>query len=481
MSREPPRGKTRNGWLVGRPSSVRVRTTAAAVAVVALALAVGAAVFLSVLRVSLTDEIAAAAQTRAAQLAATVRTGPAGPTIPVGDLEDDVAQLVGPDGAVLASSSNAAGLPPVVWPPPTDWVEIAGPVDAEPLLAVAHEVGGNGGTVLLVARTADLRDEALGFVANLLAVGLPALLVIVGVLTWTTVGRGLRPVEAIRREVDEISSAALHRRVPEPPGSDEIARLSHTMNRMLDRLEGAQLRQRRFISDASHELRSPVAAIRQYAEVALVHPDRAGVPELARTVLDESLRVQHLVEDLLLLARADEHSLQLRFAPLDLDDLVFAEAQHLRRVATTLRVDTTAVSAGRIVGDAGALRRVLRNLGENAARHARSRVGFALTESDNGVVLTVDDDGPGIAPAERERVLERFVRLDDARDRDSGGSGLGLAIVAELVTVHGGTIQIEGSPDGGARVALTFPSPTEEFSTGSAQFGQHAVTDDSER
>jgi signal transduction histidine kinase len=155
-------------------------------------------------------------------------------------------------------------------------------------------------------------------------------------------------VEAIRAEVDAISGDALHRRVPDPPAGDEIGRLARTMNRMLGRLEQAQARQRRLVADASHELRSPVATIRQHAEVALAHPDRTTT-ELAGTVLAEDLRLQRLAEDLLLLTRADEHTLALRRRPVDLDDLVFDEARRVRG-ATGLRVDTTAVSAGRVEG-----------------------------------------------------------------------------------------------------------------------------------
>jgi signal transduction histidine kinase len=163
------------------------------------------------------------------------------------------------------------------------------------------------------------------------------------------------------------------------------------------------------------------------------------------------------VEDLLLLASADAHILQqLPRRPVDLDDLVFAEARRLRE-ATDLRIDTTAVSAGRIDGDIAGLRRVLRNLGDNAARHARTRISFALAAHDGAVVLAVDDDGPGIPDGDRDRVLERFVRLDDARARDAGGSGLGLAIAAELVAAHGGTISIADSPLGGARIEVNLP------------------------
>jgi signal transduction histidine kinase len=230
------------------------------------------------------------------------------------------------------------------------------------------------------------------------------------------------------------------------------------MNRMLGRLEEGQARQRRFIADASHELRSPVASIRQHAEVAISHPELTSVGELSETVYAENRRVERLVDDLLLLARADEHTLQLRRRPVDLDDLVFDEARRLRD-ATDLRIETTAVSAGRVSGDAASLRRVLRNLGDNAARHARAHVAFALGEHDGAVQLDVDDDGPGIPADDRQRVFERFVRLDDARARDRGGSGLGLAIVAEVVSAHGGAITISDSGLGGARVQVRFPRP----------------------
>ena len=166
--------------------------------------------------------------------------------------------------------------------------------------------------------------------------------------------------------------------------------------------------------------------------------------------------MQRLVEDLLLLARADEH-VPLSRAPVDLDDLAFEEGHRLRST-TSLQVDTSGVGAARVQGDADALRRVLRNLGENAARHASSRIDIALGERGGDVVLTVDDDGPGIPESERDRVLERFVRLDEARSRDDGGSGLGLSIVDEVVRAHGGSISISQSPLGGARIQVTLPA-----------------------
>jgi signal transduction histidine kinase len=447
------------------PGSVRVRTTVAAVAVVGVAMVVGAVVMVVVLRNTLTREVRAAARLRAEDVAAVLGagSGAAGPgTLAVDDADELLIQVLDGGGRVVASSPNVEGRPPVarLRPGASAEVEIpaGGPMDESgEFLAVATGADTpQGQRTVLVARSTETVGEAVAAVSGLLAVGLPLLLAVVGVTTWVVVGRALAPVEAMRAEVDEISAAELHRRVPDPPADDEIGRLARTMNRMLGRLEQAQARQRRLVADASHELRSPVATIRQHAEVALAHPGRTTTGELASTVLAEDLRLQRLTEDLLLLTRADEQSLALRRRPVDLDDLVLEEAKRLRD-ATGLRVDTTAVSAGRVAGDAAGLRRVLRNLGDNASRHARGRLALSVAERDATVVLAVDDDGPGIPETDRERVFERFVRLDGARARDDGGSGLGLAIVAELVAAHAGTVVATASPLGGARVEVTLP------------------------
>jgi signal transduction histidine kinase len=255
--------------------------------------------------------------------------------------------------------------------------------------------------------------------------------------------------------VRTISAERLDLRVPVPPTEDEIARLATTMNEMLDRLEASQARQRRFVSDASHELRSPVATIRQHAEVALTHPDSASATDLAQVVLGEDLRLQRLVEDLLILARLDEGAVP-GTDPLDLDDLVFDE---VRRTSTNTdkRIDTSRVSAGRVAGNEKQLRSLISNLLDNAVRHARASVSVHLAESNGNVVLEVDDDGIGVPESERGRVFERFVRLDEARDRDSGGAGLGLAIVAEVAHAHRGRVELGESPVGGARLRVELP------------------------
>ncbi|HEX2157431.1 MAG TPA: HAMP domain-containing sensor histidine kinase [Actinomycetes bacterium] len=455
MAAEHPRLR---GWL----GTVRVRTTLVAVAVAGLAMAVGALVLVAVLRDTLTREVGTAARLRAQDVASALASDPTGRgSLAVDDPEEWIIQVLDQGGRVVAASENAQALAPVARLPPGESAEVeapaGGPVEEGEFLAVATGADTPlGPRTVVVARSTETVTEATAAVAGLLAIGLPLLLAVVAVTTWVVVGRALAPVEAIRSEVDAISATALHRRVPDPPADDEIGRLARTMNRMLERLERAQARQRRLVSDASHELRSPVAAIRQHAEVALAHPDRTTTSELAETVLVEDLRLQRLAEDLLLLTRADEHTLGLRRRPVDLDDLVFDEARRLRGVSG-LRVDTTAVSAGRVDGDAAGLRRVLRNLGDNAVRHAGTQVAFSVAERDGVVRLRVDDDGPGIPEADRKRVFERFVRLDHARARDDGGSGLGLAIVAELVAAHGGTVAITPSPIGGTRVEVTLP------------------------
>jgi signal transduction histidine kinase len=436
---------------------VRVRTTIAATVLVGLALLAGGFALVVATRNALTDEVRSAARVRADDTAAAIEAGTSPSFVAAGLAQDDddaFIQVVDGDGTVVAASPLVAGEPAVANLDPGGSAEVTVPEEDDEFMAVTADAGRY---TVIAGRTLDTVTESTAVVTNLLIIGLPILLAVVALTTWLMVGRALAPVESIRREVDAISSVDLDRRVPTPPGNDEIARLATTMNDMLGRLEQGQARQRRFVADASHELRSPVASIRQHAEVALAHPDRTSVGALAETVAAENLRVERLVDDLLLLTRADEHTLQLQRRPVDVDDLVFEEAQRLRD-ATSLRVDTTRVSAGRVIGDRTALWRALRNLGDNAVRHAGSQVAFTLAERNGAVVLDVDDDGPGIPPADRQRVFERFVRLDDARARDAGGSGLGLAIVAEVVNAHRGTIAIDDSGLGGARFEVRLPA-----------------------
>jgi signal transduction histidine kinase len=282
------------------------------------------------------------------------------------------------------------------------------------------------------------------------------LVALAALATWVLTSRALRPVGAITRQVGAISSGSLNERVPEPSSDDEIGELAKTMNAMLDRLEKGDAQRRRFVSDASHELRTPVAVLRSEAEVALRTPDTTSVDQLANAVLAESTRMGTIVEDLLALARSDENRQIATRQPVDLDELLLAEAGRNRR----LPIDQSAVLAGRVMGQPDELNRVIVHLLDNAARHGKSQiaVGVRPTSDGNFVELWVDDDGDGIPVSERERVFERFVRLDEARARDTGGSGLGLAVVATTVQGFGGTAEVTDSPLGGARVLVQLPS-----------------------
>ena len=291
-----------------------------------------------------------------------------------------------------------------------------------------------------------------------LAIVLPILVVVSAVLVWILAGRALRPVESIRRGSPDISASDLHRRVPVPPVDDEIARLASTMNAMLSRLETATDRQRQFVSDASHELRSPLATVITVLEVARARPESADWPSVAATAEAEAGRLGQIVDNLLLLARSDEGQLVPGHEPVDLDELVLAEAERLR-AQDRVAVDLRGVGAGRVLGDGEQLGRVLRNLADNAERHAASTVSFEVSSIGDSVEVVVADDGPGIPPKERERVFERFTRADQARDRPTGGAGLGLAIVGEVVAAHGGTVAVADSAVG-ARVVVRLPAQT---------------------
>jgi signal transduction histidine kinase len=277
---------------------------------------------------------------------------------------------------------------------------------------------------------------------------------LVGVLAWFVVGRALRPVHDVTRQLASIGSDSLHERVPVPPSADEVEELAATMNSMLDRLESATLVSRQLVSDASHELRTPIAVLRTELEVARRDPT-TDWEAVSLGMLDEVERLQGLVDDLLLLARANERGMQAE--PVDVVDVVTQVAARRRRVPVTVEVTGEPV----VEADEVALRRAIDHVLANAARHAASEVRLTVCEVGGSLEVRIDDDGAGIAEADRERVLERFVRLDEGRARDSGGSGLGLAVANDVVTAHGGTVRIGRSASlGGASVTLTVPVKT---------------------
>jgi signal transduction histidine kinase len=225
---------------------------------------------------------------------------------------------------------------------------------------------------------------------------------------------------------------------------------------MLARIEAGHLAQRRFVGDASHELRSPLATIISVLEVREAHVELRDDAELTNAMLlPEAYRMQALLEDLLVLARADEGALDLRSDAVRLDEIAMSEADRLRR-DTQLEVRTD-IAPTTVIGDMGAIMRVVRNLVDNAARHAAGRVDIEVTRRFSTAILVVGDDGPGIPEADRRRVFDRFVRLDSDRARSGGGTGLGLSIVADIVAAHGGTVVVDGRTGGGTRVTVTLP------------------------
>ncbi|MFS0729478.1 HAMP domain-containing sensor histidine kinase [Curtobacterium sp. 1P10AnD] len=431
-----------------RPASIRACATAGAAAVIAVALVVGAVAFVWVLRSSLVDGVRTTAEQTLDTLATRIEAD--GPSV-VADQDDDLLVQVVADGRVLAHGDDADG-PTLLTTDRSRYRH-----DGESWLLSADDVdlpGGGEATLVVGASLADA-DAATAEVSVLLAVAVPVAVLLMAGVTWVVVGRALRPVDRMRREVDSIAAATLNARVAEPGSGDEVDRLAATMNRMLGRLERSQEVQRRFVADASHELRSPLATIRQHAELARAHPEVTDTDELAGVVLDEGARLEDLVTSLLLLTRMDERGVE-RDTAVDLDDVVLAEAARLRGLGVT--VDAGSVGAARASGDPVLLGRVVRNLVDNAARHARSRVVLGLAVDVREVVLTVDDDGTGVPVEQRGRVFERFVRLDEGRARDAGGSGLGLAIVHDVVRAHRGSVAVSDAPGGGARFVVRLPA-----------------------
>jgi signal transduction histidine kinase len=279
---------------------------------------------------------------------------------------------------------------------------------------------------------------------------------------WRAVGQVLRPVDEIRKRASVIGGADLSQRVPVPNSTDEISRLAVTMNEMLQRLEASARRQRQFVGDASHELRSPLAALRAQVDVALAHPEDPGSAQVLGSVQDQVARMSTLVDDLLFLARSAENAPTSVAGTVDLDELVLGEVHRLREAGGPI-VELVGVRAARVSGSERDLARMLRNLTENAREHANSAVSLQLTLTDEFAEIVVIDDGSGIREEDRERVFERFTRLDDARTRSArgGGAGVGLSIARQVARDHGGSIVVTGRQDGASGAAFVIRLPVE--------------------
>ncbi|RII15728.1 Signal transduction histidine-protein kinase ArlS [Streptomyces sp. YIM 130001] len=476
-------------------ASVRARAAVAATAVVALALVVAGAALLLSLRTSLTNQADSDAETAARRVAAQLASGVSYAKLELPDGEDAPVQVVDGQGRLRSASEDLeaiTGTGVTAVRPGADAApdgdsdsdgdsDNDGDDDDDPEPGrMAAEAGFGEGSATVDGDTAEYRfarvelttrsDEsatvyagaplaaergAVDTATTAMLVGVPVLLVVVATVTWLVTRRALRPVEGIRREMATITASEdLSRRVPQPDTYDEVAALARTTNETLGALEASVERQRRFVADASHELRSPIASLRTQLEVGAAHPELLDVDG---AVVD-TVRLQQLAADLLLLARLDagERPGEARIA---LPALVREELSQRTADRIDVRGEPAGESDGRleVTGSRGQLARVLGNLLDNAQRHARSRVTVTTRVDGGFAVIGVADDGTGVPEDERERIFERFVRLDDARSRDDGGAGLGLAIARDVAERHGGRLTVGGSADGGALFELWLP------------------------
>jgi signal transduction histidine kinase len=478
-----------------RLASVRARATLGTTLVVAVALlAAGTAVLLS-LWTNLSDQAGTQAERTAREVAAELAAGQPYRALSLDD-DDRPVQVVTEDGTLVAvsehlerisgtgtdavrpasppaaapsgdgdgdedgerdsdaeddASAGAAGLRPGEIAEDPSYSDGSATVDGESadyrFAAVEVETEDRGTLTVYAGAPLSTERTAVRTALTVMLIGFPLVLAVVAGVTWLMTRRALRPVEGIRREMAAITASAdLARRVPEPDSHDEVARLARTTNETLAALEAAVERQRRFVADASHELRSPIASLRTQLEVGAAHPELLDVPG----AVEDTVRLQNLAADLLLLARLDAGE---RPAEARVDLAALAREEAAGRVRVSVDAEPADVSGSR-----GQLRRVLANLLDNAQRHAREAVTVTVRREGGRAVVAVADDGDGVPEADRERVFERFVRLDAARSRDDGGAGLGLAIARDVAERHGGTLTVRGTPEGGALFELRLPA-----------------------
>lgn len=459
MTRWPARA-----WAWWSRRSLRLRLTAAAALVITAALAGAAVVLVAWLRTNLISGLDQTAWQRAQAVAEIVNSGNLPAALPSAGDRDITAQVVDSKGTVRSSSPNLEGNQRAFTFAP------APATSDEPHARSVHHLphGENGTwravairagtpntpmTVYAAVLTEDV-DNSLAKLTRGLAIGVPLAVTVLTSVAWLLTGRALHPVEVLRAQTAEITVSDLSRRLDVPPSADALGRLATTLNDLLARLEASTHKQRQFIADASHELRSPLSSLHTQLEVAARHPESTDWRSLGPVLVEDSERLSRLVDDLVRLARLDARP-QFRTRPVDLDEIVFAEVRRARQ-RTHLTIDQHAVSAARADGDVDALTRVVRNLLDNALRYATRRIDVSLGVRDGTAQLVVSDDGPGIPGPDRQRVFDRFTRLDDARGRDTGGSGLGLSIVRDIITVHRGTVHVEDNATG-ARFVVRLP------------------------
>lgn len=431
----------------------------------AAVLATGGLWLYTLLRANLIENTTGRTELAARKVAAQYDTEsvPAGGRLPAPEGGVDLVLVRNAAGAVVATTGDPKDAPELTEPGPGPGEDVRSAVlpparpGAQRRVVVAVRAPGPPGahdphTVYAATVLGDVDDANRAVALGLLA-GAPPLIVFSALLAWWVTGHALRPVTAIRTGLAAVTGSELDRRVPDPGGADEIAQLARTVNDTLDRLERSDARQRQFTADASHELRNPLAAVRSRLEVALRDPDRESVA----AALADTERLQGIAADLLLLARLDGGPAP-RTEPVDLALLAAEDLARRPEPRVQLRLDARAPVPA--AGDPARLERALANLVDNALRYARTGVVVRAAAEEGWALLEVTDDGPGIPEADRDRVFERFVRLDADRGRAGGGTGLGLAIAREIARAHGGEVSALPAPAGGARLLLRVPGRT---------------------
>ncbi len=499
---EPP-SRVPGWWLVRWwwRRGLRARVTITAAAGLLVAFAAFDLLLFNVLRVSLTSSLDDSTRQAASGVVALVNADRLPYPVPVAP--GITVQVLDPTGRIINVSPDADRLVPLLTPAQaaasaatgTGWLLNGPPFDMPSLLRV-DAVRASGGDLVIAAVPYNSVSDSLQVVARGLALGTPVLFILFTWLTWVVVGSTLRPVGALRRAAARVTATGMPCDLPVPEARDEVRELALTLNDMLSRLAAAQHRQRALVSDTAHELRSPIASIRTQLEVALDHPELQDWTATARDVHADTLRLARLAEDLVLLARLDEHAagggqaggttsragrdhrvpvdlaalasdVVARYAAARVPVTIVSPASPTQAPAATsspagIRAAAEALASEVLVsGDRDGLNRLLVNLLDNAVRYAGSRVTVAVAAEAGQAILTVTDDGPGIAFADLERAFDRFARLDSARSRDAddfAGAGLGLAIVRGTAQAHGGTAHLEPAPaPPGLRVVVSLP------------------------
>jgi signal transduction histidine kinase len=444
--------------------SLRTRATAVATVLCALVLAIGGLLLVSTLDRHLRTSNDDLSRSRVRDLLDQASAGELPPLLR--NVNDDaVAQVVAADGTVLAASPNIEGAGAIVAPNAPAAGErrmIRAPDDRESETYRVWVQGGPGpGGEVTVVEGSSLESvrETTATLRRSLLIGLPVFVLALGLVMWLVLGRALARLDSIRAEVDAIGPDQLERRLPDDGRRDEVGRLASTMNRMLIRVDASAQRQQRLVADVSHDLQGPLATQRVSLELALAAPAAIDVAVLRRDVLGATREMERLVDDLLVLAAADEAAASPE-SPIDLDAVVLEEATRARGPGGKV-IDTTQVSAGPVSANPSELRRVVRNLLDNAVAHAASRVELRVTIGGEVggelVLLDVMDDGPGIPVGERDLVFERFYRGDPSRTRGRSGTGLGLAIARSLAERAGGTLDLVVDVHPGTHLRLTLP------------------------